>query len=418
MNSHKTNFRWVVVAMMFLVTLINYLDRSSIAYAAEIIAAEFHFSQSAMGILLGAFGIGYSIFTFFGGLAADHFGAKRTLLISTAVWSVSTLLFGLASGFGVFVFARILLGCAEGPNFPGVTRAVSDWLPENERTRAFSFALLSVPFSLAISGPVIVWLISYFSWRGSFFILTTLGVIWLPFWWWLFRDKPCDSPYVNTEEQRYIQHVDLPLSQVNETKTNWKILLKNKTLLTNYYGFFVFGFYLFFFMNWLPTYLSTTYHITLSKVGFYTAFPWLMAMILMFISSSIADKIFKRTRNLRLSRTYPILISQILSALSVMPLIQIQSLNVAMISISLAVGFAMSSNASFYAVNVDIAKDRAATALGIMDSLFAVAGFIAPTLTGFVVTFSGHYHSVFLLLTVLGLSSFTLTWFFHNQEKG
>ncbi len=148
----RTNFRWIVVTLLFFITIINYIDRASISYAIDSIAHEYHLSHNQIGLILGAFGIGYTFTTFLGGIAADRYGARHTLMWSTLFWGVSTALIGLANGFLVIFLARIILGCAEGPNFPGMTRAVSDWLPETERNRALSFALISVPISLAL-GP-------------------------------------------------------------------------------------------------------------------------------------------------------------------------------------------------------------------------------------------------------------------------
>ena len=145
-------------------------------------------------------------------------------------------------------------------------------------------------------------------------------------------------------------------------------------------------------------------------------FPWLTAALMMWVMGQLCDALFKRTHNLRLSRSYPILGSQLLSALCIILLMQASSLHWAMLFISLAVGFAMSANAAFYAVNVDIAKERAGTAIGIMDAWNALAAFIAPTLTGFIVSLTGEFIAVFYLLTGLALTSCLLILFVHNRE--
>jgi nitrate/nitrite transporter NarK len=93
----------------------------------------------------------------------------------------------------------------------------------------------------------------------------------------------------------------------------------------------------------------------------------------------------------------------------------VNDLMYAMIFISLAIGFAMSANASYYAVNIDLAKERAGTALGIMDAVFAIAGFLAPTITGFSISLTGHFEAAFYLMAVLALSSSFVTFFVHNK---
>ena len=413
----ESHVRWLIVALLFFVTMVNYIDRASIAYAINVIEYEFRLSPSEVGSILGVFGLGYSLSTFLGGLAADHLGAKRTLVGATLGWMAATVLLGCANGFLVIMIARLSLGLSEGANFPGMTRALSDWLPENERARALSFALMAVPLALALGGPLVSSLLTYTSWRVTYFILAGIVLLWVPVWVIYFRDNPADSSHVNPKELAHIRDKAQTQTQLKYPTNPWSILLRNKTLLANYWAFFVFGFYLFFFMTWLPEYLHKTYDLTMMKTGFYTFFPWLLGALLMWGCGHITDRIYMHTKNLRWSRSYPIIMSQLLAALCVLPIIFTRKIDTAMIFISLAVGFTMSANPAFYAVNIDVIKERAGTALGIMELMFALSGFFAPTLTGYIVSWSGHFQAVFWVLAGLGLSSTVTTWLFHNTAK-
>ena len=415
MSANRSSFRWIIVALLFIITLINYIDRASISYAIHDITKDFNLIESQIGLVLGAFGVGYCITTFLGGIAADKYGAKLTFVVAIFFWSIGSLFTGLASGFFMVFIARIILGLAEGPNFPALTRAVSNWLSDSERNRALSLALISVPVSLAIGGPIVTQLILTLTWRGTYYFLTVLAFIWIPIWWWLFHDKPEDSPYVNNEELAYLREHIMEQSTKSAEQISWRFLLTNKTLLANNWAFFVFGYYLFFFMTWLPSYLNQQYHLNLKQIGLYSAAPWLLAAVLMWGVGHLADYIFKKTKSLRLSRSYPIFISQLLSAGCIIPIILINDLSYAMIFISLAVGFAMSANASYYAVNIDLAKEKTGTALGIMDAVFAIAGFLAPTITGFSISLTGHFEAAFYLMALLALSSSLTTVIFHNR---
>lgn len=414
MQEKSTQFRWVIVTLLFIITLINYIDRASISYAIGDISKEFNLSDDKVGLILGAFGIGYLVTTFLGGIAADKYGAKLTLLISIIFWGIAALATGLATGFIMLFSARILLGLAEGPNFPAMTRGISDWLSMKERNRALSYALISVPLALAISGPVLSQLILALSWRGAYYVLAIFAFIWIPLWLWFFHDKPEDSAYVNAEELAQI-HADNPKTALKSKKINWSLLLTNRTLLANNWAFFVFGYYLFFFMTWLPTYLSKQYHLNVKQIGLYSVAPWLLAALMMWGVGVWADYLYKKTGSLRISRSYLILGSQLLAALCIIPIILTHDVFMAMLFISLAVGFVMSANASYYAVNIDIAKEWAGTSLGIMDALFAIAGFIAPTLTGFIISINGHFEAAFYLLIALALSSSLVTLIAHNR---
>lgn len=107
------------------ICVINYIDRASLSFAINRIDQEFHFTESQNGLLLGAFGIGYVFSTFVVGILADKYGAKLTLGIAALFWSMATLLIGFAQDIHTLIFARVLLGFAEGPIFPCLTRAIS-----------------------------------------------------------------------------------------------------------------------------------------------------------------------------------------------------------------------------------------------------------------------------------------------------
>lgn len=412
-----THFRWVVVSLLFLISMLNYVDRASMGFAITLIAKDFQFSQQDVGLILSAFGIGYIFSTFLGGIAADKIGAKKTLSLSTLLWSISILCLGFTNNFYVFVSLRVLFGLSEGPNFPCVTRAISDWLPEDERARAFTFSLVAVPISLGLGGLLVSYILSITGWRYCFVILSGLTMLWLPLWLKFFTNKPNDSSYVNELELQKIHACHHIQDDLNTEKNPWKVLCSNKTLLSNNFGFFVFGFYLNFFMNWLPTYLMNEQHIPFKSLGYYALMPWALAAVLLWVVGILSDKIFQKTKNLRYARTYLIIGTQLMAVIFMIAINFTDDLKWIIAFISGGVGFAMSSNAPFYAVNVDIAKKRAATSLGIMTLCFSISSIIAPALSGYIVAWTGSFADVFYFMALLGLLSIALMFLFHNRHQ-
>ena len=416
-NATSTHFRWVIVSLLFLISMLNYVDRASMGFAITLIAKDFQFSQQDIGLILSAFGLGYIFSTFLGGIAADKIGAKKTLSISTLLWSFSILCLGFTSNFYVFVTLRVLFGLSEGPNFPCVTRAISDWLPEDERARAFTFSLVAVPISLGLGGLLVSYIISMIGWRACFFVLSALTLLWLPLWQMLFTNKPHDSKHVNAQEIQTIEATSTLKDVISLGKSPWKALCSNKTLLSNNFGFFVFGFYLNFFMNWLPTYLMEVQHIPFKELGYYALMPWALAALLLWVIGILSDKIFQKTKNLRYARTYPIIVTQALAVVFMISINFTQDLNWIIAFISGGVGFAMSSNAPFYAVNVDVAKKRAATSLGLMTLCFSISSIIAPALSGYIVQLTGSFADVFYFMAGLGVLSIILMFCYHNRSS-
>ncbi|MGH8414836.1 MAG: MFS transporter [Gammaproteobacteria bacterium] len=425
-----TRFRWIIIALIFFITVVNYIDRSAISYGIGDIARDLDFSRHdtdiLSGFILAAFSIGYMLSTFFGGIFADRHGARATLFWAALVWSIAIGFTGLAVGFVMLACARVLLGVAEGPNFPAMNRGVADWLSSRERAIALSNSLVAVPLALAIGAPIVTQLILHVGWRGMFIVLMLIGVIWLPLWWFLFRDFPEHSRFVNAAELEHIRD-GKSMDRSSDAKAlrsrrrhmpgMWKFLLSNPTLLANDWSFFVFGYYLFFFMTWLPTYLEKTYQLDLKQVGVFAIAPWLVATVLLWAFGYLSDALLRKTDSLRVARSHPIWISQLLAGLCILPVIFIHNLMVMLIFISLAVGLSMSANAAFYAVNVDVARERAGTALGVMDTFFAISGFVAPLVTGWLVGVTHSFNNAFWLMALLALSSVVVVFLFHHPDR-
>jgi ACS family hexuronate transporter-like MFS transporter len=419
-----TRFRWFIVFLLFAITIVNYIDRAAISYAIPLIQRDLGFSPTESGAILGAFGLGYALTTLLGGFAVDRWGARIVLTVAAVLWSLSIGMTALASGVAMLYAARVLLGVSEGPNFPALTGAVTHWLSAHERATALGNALLAVPLALAIGGPIITHLLIWLDWRLTFAVLFVLSAAWVPLWWFLFRDSPSDSRFVNQAEVDRIQtHHEAVSKRPRAVLRTWPsrdvitALLSNRTLLANTWAFFVFGYFLFFFMTWLPSYLERKYGLNLGAVGLFTVLPWLAAAFLLWLFGRWSDHLLATTGRLRIARSYLIAGTQFVAAIAVIPVAMTDDLTVAIAGITVAVAASMGANAAYYAVNVDIVPERAATALGIMDFAFAIAGFLAPAITGWVLNLRGSFTDGFLLMAVLALSSVVVVLLFHHPDN-
>ena len=399
-----SQYRWVVVAFGFLATIITYLDRSALSYAIHPLQVLFGLTNTDFGMIAAAFGVGYMLMTVIGGVIVDHYGARRVWSAFAIIWSLACACMGLAAGFGMLLVFRVILGLAEGPSFPAMTRVTADWLPQSERARALAVGLAAVPFASVIGAPFVSWLITATGWRWMFFILGSLGIVWGILWFMIFRDQPADSPHVSPAELQLITSAHLNTHETGR-KTTWKFMLFNPALLANNYAFFAFGYLLFFAITWLPGYLEQTYHLQIREAGLFLIAPWLTATVLLLCGGWISDMLWHKTHSIRIARSHLIWICQLLSALCFIPAVVSHSFGVAMTSITLGIGFGLMPNAAFYAINADLARDRAGTSLGIMDCAFAAAGILAPLLTGMLSGITGNFSAAISLMIGLTLSS-------------
>lgn len=426
-KAKATNYRWVILGLAFFITLVNYLDRSAISYAITPISKEFGFTKTDFGAVASAFAVGYMIMTTGGGLMVDKWGARKVWSGAAVLWSAITALMGLASSFSVLFTFRTLLGLAEGPHFPALTRVVADWLPPSERARSTAIGLTAVPMASVIGAPLITTLIISFGWKMMFVILGSVGIVWAFVWYFMFRDYPENSKSVNEAELTHIREGQLVNRDKSDDElrhhhlslgtTTWKFMLLNPSLMANNFAFFAFGYLLFFALTWLPGYFESTYHLNLKQVGVYLIAPWLTAAVMLMTAGFISDWLWKKTGSMRASRSHLIWSCQLLSGICFIPVLFNQDLNVSLIFISLGLGFGLMPNAAFYALNTDLAKDRAATSLGLMDTFFALSGILAPYLTGFLAEKTGSFNAAFSLLIFFTLSATLAVFFFQRPDE-
>ncbi len=413
-----TRYRWTIVGIGFLAIIITYLDRTALSYAIGPLESLFHLNNTDFGAIAAAFGVGYMIMTVIGGVLVDRFGARKIWSLFAILWSIACALIGCATGFVWLVVFRLILGVMEGPSFPAFTRVTTDWLPVSERARSLAIGLAAVPFASVIGAPFISHLIAGLGWRASFIILGILGILWGIVWYILFRDHPEQSRAVSREELHHIQsNLEIPHLEKKSTLTTWRFMLFNPALLINNYAFFSFGYLLFFAITWLPGYLEQSYHVQVKEIGWFLMAPWLTATILLILGGFISDWLWNKYHNIRIARSHLIWVCQVLSALCFIPVVISHSLWVVIIGISFGVGFGMMPNAAFYALNSDLAHDRAATSLGIMDCSFALAGILAPLLTGWLATLTGNFTAAVSLLIVLTFTSALLVVLFQHPDR-
>ena len=414
-------FRWFVVTLLFVITVINYIDRSAIAFAAHLIQQEFGLSSATIGLILGAFGIGYIISALFGGMASDRFGSKITYALIVLLWSIAIGWTGLAVGFVTLYAARITLGLAEGPSFPAMTGAVGTWLTPAERATALGGVLLAVPVALAIGSPLVSLLIDQFGWRTMFFILSALGFLWLPFWLHYFSNRPENSRFVSSEESERISAANqldqLQASGRVANARDWRVLMTTPTLLSNYWAYFVFGYYLFFFMTWMPEYLRKTYDLHLTRVGLVAMLPWAVSAVALYGFGRWSDRLLRQTSRLRVARSYQIAATQVVAAVAIVPVALSGNIYVAVTGITIAVAASMAGNAAYYAVVTDLTPRLAGTAMGIMTIWFAASGFLAPVVTGYALDLTGDFAPAFWLISLLAASSVVGVILFHHPDR-
>ncbi|WP_181763624.1 MFS transporter [Streptomyces albidus (ex Kaewkla and Franco 2022)] len=399
----RTQYRWLTLSLIVTLIVINYIDRAAISFAIDPLTKAFGISKYEYGLISSAFSIGYMVFAFLAGPLVDRYGSRRILLVGVALWSVVTAVTPVSGTFmGLFV-ARIILGAGEGPGFPAATRTVSRWIPQKERGIALAMVGgVAVSGSLLIGGPLMTQLIAGVGWRGMFWVLAGVGVLWFAVAYGLLWNTPEEHGKVSESERAYIAAGQLAEERPSKNKVQWRPLLTNRNLWIIAVGYFAWGFMFWGFMYWLPGYLTDEYGLSITSVGLFTIAPWAAGVIGALIGGLLTDRIFKRTGSPR-SRLTIMGVALLASGAALIPIFAAPSLTVSVTFISIGVGAGFVTGGIWWVASIDALPAQPGAAAGFADAAFAASGIVAPSVMGFIVTTTGSYSSGFVVMTVLAV---------------
>jgi ACS family glucarate transporter-like MFS transporter len=200
-----TRQRYLVVIMLFGLTIITFADRICISTASDFIMADLHISKQTMGYIFGAFALSYALFQIPSGWFADTYGPKKALLFVVSFWSLFTALTGAAWNVVSMLITRFLFGAGEAGAFPGASRAIFNWVNAKERGLANGIFHSGGRAGAATTLFLMPWLIHRVGWRGTFLINGFIGIVWAIIWLAWFRDSPRQHNKTDEAECRYIE---------------------------------------------------------------------------------------------------------------------------------------------------------------------------------------------------------------------
>jgi ACS family glucarate transporter-like MFS transporter len=399
----QTRTRWAILAMLFVITTINYADRATISIAAPGIKKELGLDAVQMGFVFSAFAWSYVLAQLPGGWLLDRFGSKITYFFSIFLWSVFTMMTGaagfLAGGAAVtMLFAlRLLVGAAEAPSFPGNSRIASAWFPTNERGLAAAIFNSAQYFATVLFAPIMGWLVHSYGWHSVFYVMGGLGIV-MAFVWLKVIYGPKDHPSVSASELKYIQEggalVDLDGAQKAPAQVNTfaaiKELLGNRMLLGVYIGQYCITTLTYFFLTWFPVYLVQERHMTILKAGFVASLPAIAGFLGGVFGGWLSDRLARKGYSLSVSRKLPIVIGMLLSmSMIACNYIETDMLVVAVMSLAF---FGKGVGALGWAVVSDTSPKEAGGLSGALFNTFGnTAGITTPIVIGYIVQGTGSF---------------------------
>lgn len=410
----KTNVRWLIVVVLFLITAINYADRATISLAGPEIAKELKFNSVTMGYIFSAFGWSYVIAQLPGGWLLDKFGSKIVYSFSIFFWSLFTLLTGTVGFFTGFIAVatlfslRFLVGASEAPSFPANSRIVAAWFPKNERGTASAIFNSAQYAATVIFAPLMGWLIHTFSWHYVFTVMGVLGLLFVFVWNKMIYD-PKDHPMANEQEIEYIEEggglVSMDMHMKSGAPTEGPKLhyvgqlLKNRMMAGIYIAQYCINALTYFFITWFPVYLVKEKHMTILKAGFVAAIPAICGFVGGVLGGVISDAMLSRGYSLTVARKTPIVLGMLLSMTMVFcNYVELESAVIFFMSLAF---FGKGIGALGWAVNSDTApKQIAGLSGGLLNVCGNLSSITTPIAIGYIIESTGSFNGALVYVGV------------------
>ncbi|WP_042478905.1 MFS transporter [Bacillus ndiopicus] len=382
-NIMEKKARNTVLLLLFLGWTLGNLDRYIMNYAIVDIGKDLSLSATETGLILSSFFLGYAIMQMPGGLLADRFGAKKVLLTAVIVWSIFTGLTAIAWSLAAMVVIRFLFGIGEGGFQPSASKIISNVFPKDERSKAMSL-MLSSGAIMAMLVPIIsAVLLTSIGWRMFFVIAGVSGTI-IAFLYWRYINIPNEK---TTNDLKSTGASKGFLKSLLTMPFMWSLLISYFTIYAVNWGL----------NSWLPTYLTQVRNLDLMSIGYLQLIPGFLMLIAMFTYGFIIDRLsLGKNKIIGAICAFGVAISLFLmfNATSIAMFITYQCI------VTLLMTYVTLLLPSFILKNIP--QHITGTAMGMANTGGQLAGFVTPTLIGFMIdAFDGSYNAAFWLLIAL-----------------
>lgn len=397
-HANGATHRGFIYVMLFLLTTISYVDRTTLSVAAPFIAEEFGLSPVAMGYLFSSFLWTYVLCLIPVGILVDRLGARYVAASGVTLWSLATVATGFVSSFGTLIATRLALGAGESTAYPAGVRVVRDCAPERERGLATAFLNGGSYAGPALGALMTAWLIAAFGWRWSFIVIGILGLLWVvP---WLLRFKPPQAGTVMAGmDTSHPPLAPTPLKALLRDKSIWGMALTQ--------GCAVYTQYLF--LAWLPSYLQQTKNLDVQNAGLFTALPYAASVVLALLICHCSDRMLPPGSTQTGRRRFMVAATLMLaSGIFLVPFLD------SLWAITLLIALSLTGVSSAISLNFALASDLmrspadAGKVAGILVFGGNIFGILAPIVTGYVIVGTGSYNSAFVIAGGILLAGATI----------
>lgn len=396
--------RWWVVGLLFVATVINYIDRQTLSILSGTLRSELKLTDADYANVVSAFLFSYLIMYTVSGRLIDRFGVRLGVAVCITWWSAAAALTSCARGPFSLAFFRLMLGIGEPGIFPAGVKACGEWFPGRLRALATGIFSSGGAVGAVIAAPLIAWLTLHFGWRAAFVIPGLAGLLWLPCWLAVYR-HPTQHPAVTAADL-----AQLEAGKLGEPRPRWTTVLPRPVwglVLSRLASDPVWYFYLF----WLPDYFQRIRHLSLAEIGLYGWIPFLFADLGNILGGVASDALIRRGWPAARARFVVLFAIALLAPFgALVGLMQSTAAAIAMTCMITFLCQAWSTNVATLSADLT-QRNETGTVLGLMGTAGSLGGLAFAQVLGFSIAAFG-YTSAFGMAALLHpLAALTLFLF-------
>ena len=386
-----TSFRWVVCALLFLATTINYVDRQILSLLKPALDGQFHWTNTQFGTINAAFQGAYGVSVLAFGWSVDRWGTKVGYAASIAAWSVAAIAHAAVTSVGGFVAARVALGLTEGGNFPAAVKATAQWFPKRERALATTLFNSGANVGAVLAPAVIPTLADRLGWHAAFVFAGVAGFAWLFAWLPLF-DQPDRSRRVSAAE---LAHIESDPPDPAGGRMTWAAVLRHRQAWSFVAAKFLTDPVWAFLLIWLPDFFKRTRGLDIKGSGPLLVAIYGIVTVLSIAGGWLTGHLVARGWSVTRARKTGMLVF----ALAVVPVAGATHAGnwAAVCLLGLAGAAHQAWSATIYTSVSDMFPKRAvASLIGIGTAAGAVGGMTFPIVTGYVLDHARDGYTILL----------------------
>jgi sugar phosphate permease len=380
--------RYRIVGLIFLLALINHIDRANISIAAPVMIRELGWNEAQFGVIFSAFLWGYMTIQLPGGYLTDRFGGRLIPWLCLG-WSVATLLTPLgAAGFPFMLVLRYLVGGFEAPIVPAMSAANAAWVPRHELARAQTVIPAALNGGIMIGYPLVTAITLKFGWPWVFYLCGGIGIAWAFLWLWLAASRPEEHPAVTPEELAYIQAERVKPATKHD---GWGEVLRSPRVWALAFSYTLWVYNMWLMASWLPSYLVRGRGFSVGEMGLWGGAITGAALVGTVFGGWLSDLLLRQGHSAdRARKTFPL--SSMLIGVPFMVLgVSVESGGLCVALLMCARLFNDAALGGFMSLPTEMSPKHIGAIWGCMSTFGSLAGVVAAMLAGYQVTATGNW---------------------------